>query len=245
MAESFVAYMRGEHEILDPEYIKMLEEITGAKRSRGSGIRYGRYRGVSYQHDKLGRHIGDGSDLDPLKMVMEDTGYNEEKARQVLFDITSWTGDGYSPIRRREGQFAEIADRIEEFIEASPKYRGEVWRGIGVERDTADEIVASLLRGEEIDQLGISSWSTDISWSIEFADMNLDRCEDGVKIIFYIEQNQGGVSIKHIASAADNDEVIASRNARYILSGNIEQRYDPYDGDYWFIPVKEVTPSNG
>lgn len=205
-----------------------------------SNVEYGEYRGVSYIGDRLGDHRGDGSDLDPVKMVIEDTGFTKDRAKQVLDDMHRWTGEGYTGIRRREGRYSEIADRIEEFIASSPKYRGAVYRGIGVERNVADGIVSALLEGEEIDQLGISSWATGAEWAQEFGSMNLERCEDGVKIIFRLAENKTGVSIKHVATAADNDEVIASENMRYILDGNIEQAHDPYDGDYLLIPVKEA-----
>ena len=203
-------------------------------------VEYGEYRSVSYISDGLKAHYNDGTDLDPVKMVMDDTGFDKERAEQAISDMYQWTGQGYSSIRKREGEYAATADRIEEFIALSPKYKGEVWRGIGVERDTADKIIWSLLNGEEIDQLGIASWATNVDWAQEFADMNLERMDDGVKIIFELGENKTGVSIKHIAAAADNDEVIASENARYILNGDIELKSDPYDGDFYLIPVMEA-----
>ncbi len=75
---------------------------------------YGEYRDVSFIKDNLEPHIGDGSYLDPLRMIMEDTGYGEGKARKILSDFRYWTGDGYAGIRARDTEHhRKIAERIE------------------------------------------------------------------------------------------------------------------------------------
>ena len=207
--------------------------------SKVNGV-YGEFRGLSYIDDGLGKHVGDGTRLDPIRMIMEDTGFDEDRARIALKDLESWTGTGYTRIRRKEGEYLAVALRIEEYIEAAPKYKGTVWRGIGVDREVADGILSALERGEDIDQLGIASWATEKEWGIEFASMNTERMENGVKIIFRLEENKSGVSIKHLAVSADNDEVIAPERARYVLSGGIIKKSDPYDGEYYLVEVREL-----
>jgi hypothetical protein len=60
-----------------------------------------------------------------------------------------------------------------------------------------------------------------------------------IKIVFQIDDNKNGVSIKHIADI-DNDEVIQSAKIKYSRAGNIEKVRDPYIGDYYLIRVKEI-----
>jgi len=57
-------------------------------------------------------------------------------------------------------------------------------------------------------------------------------------VLFEVHNSQG-VSIKHLAPA-DNDEVIVSKMVKYRLDGMIKKVNDPYDGDFWYIPLKEV-----
>lgn len=202
-------------------------------------VRYGEFRGLSYVDDGLGAHAGDGSDLDPVRMVAEDTGFDDARARQAIQDVSRWVGNDYTRIRAHDPSTEDVRERLEEFLEASPKYEGTVWRGVGLERADADNVLQALRTGGEIDQRGVSSWATESDWAAEFAGMNVERRDDGVSIVFRLDENRSGVSIKHVASI-DNDEVVAPEGARYVLGGEIEWVEDPYDGDYWLVPVREV-----
>lgn len=202
-------------------------------------VRYGEFRGLSYVDDGLGAHAGDGSDLDPVRMVAEDTGFDEERSRQAIQDVSRWVGNDYTKVRAHDPATEDVRERLEEFLAASPKYEGTVWRGVGLERADAEELLQALRTGGEIDQRGVSSWATESDWATEFAEMNVERRDDGVSIIFRLDENRSGVSIKHVASI-DNDEVVAPEGVRYVLGGEIEWIEDPYDGDYWLVPVREV-----
>lgn len=203
-------------------------------------VRYGEFRDLSYVDDGLGAHWGDGSDLDPMRMIMEDTGFDAERAERVRRDVSSWVGTGYTRIRAEEGAYAQTAERLEEFISASPKYEGTVYRGIGVERETADEILETLRGGGSIDNHGIASWATESDWATEFASMGGEDKSDPVSIVLQLDENRSGTSIKHIADI-DNDEVIAPKGVRYELSGSIETVVDPYEGEYVLVHVREVV----
>lgn len=202
-------------------------------------VRYGEFRALSYVDDGLGAHAGDGSDLDPVRMVAEDTGFDDARARQAIQDVSRWVGNDYTRIRAHDPSTEDVRERLEEFLEASPKYEGTVWRGVGLERADAEGVLQALRTGGEIDQRGVSSWATESDWAAEFAEMNVERRDDGVSIVFRLDENRSGVSIKHVASI-DNDEVVAPEGARYVLGGEIEWVEDPYDGDYWLVPVREV-----
>ena len=219
---------RGEH-----------EERTIAPPTSPAPVRYGEFRGLSYVDDGLGAHEGDGSDLDPVRMVAEDTGFSDARARQAIQDVARWVGNDYTRIRTHDPSTEDVRERLEEFLEASPKYEGTVWRGVGLERADAEDVLQALRTGGEIDQRGVSSWATESDWATEFAEMNVERRDDGVSIVFRLDENRSGVSIKHVASI-DNDEVVAPEGVRYVLSGEIEWVEDQYDGDYWLVPVKEV-----
>ena len=172
-------------------------------------------------------------------MVAEDTGFDDARARQVIKDVFRWVGNDYIRIRAHDPSTEDVRERLEEFLEASPKYEGTVWRGVGLERADAEDVLQALRTGGEIDQRGMSSWATESDWAAEFAETNSERRDDGVSIVFRLDENRSGVSIKHVASI-DNDEVVAPEGVRYVLGGEIEWVEDPYDGDYWLVPVREV-----
>lgn len=225
---------------------RALDRLEAARQAGEPGVahtpepRYGEFRDLSYVDDNLGAHWGDGSDLDPQRMIMEDTGFDADRAEQVRKDVSSWVGQGYKKIRLEEGDYALTADRLEEFISASPKYEGTVYRGICVERDTADNILETLRDGGSIDNHGIASWATESDWATEFASMGGEEMNDPVGIVFQLDENRSGASIKHIADI-DNDEVIAPEGVRYELSGSIETVVDPYEGKYVLAHVREAS----
>ena len=202
-------------------------------------IRYGKYRGISFDDEDLREHVGDGSELDPIKMIMDDTGFSSDRAKTALNDITSWTVGPYGKIRARSDEYSQVADRIEEFIDASPKYKGTIYRGIAVEAEDCLKILDDFEKVGYIDQQGISSWSTDIDYAKEFANMKSRKKVAPMRIVFQIDENETGVSIKHLA-AADNDEVIQSQKIRYEKVGDFERVKDPEIGDYCLIKVREV-----
>lgn len=210
-----------------------------APSARPAPVRYGEFRALSYVDDGLGAHAGDGSDLDPVRMVAEDTGFDDARARQAIRDVSRWVGDDCTGIRAHDPSTEDVRERLEEFLEASPKYEGTVWRGVGLERADAEGVLQALRTGGEIDQRGVSSWATESDWAAEFAEMNAERRDDGVSIVFRLDENRSGVSIKHVAGI-DNDEVVAPEGVRYVLGGEIRRVGDPYGGGYWMVPVREV-----
>lgn len=202
------------------------------------GVRYGEFRDLSYVDDGLAAHWGDGSELDPRRMVMEDCGFDEARADLVRRDVSQWVGQGYKPIR--SGELPEVEGRLEEFLAASPKYEGTVWRGIGVERSEGEAMLESLRQGGTLDNRGIASWATESDWATEFMGMNMDEMDDPVGFVFELEENRSGVSIKHLAEI-DNDEVVAPRGTLYEMVGEPTLTEDPYDGEYWLVKVREVA----
>ena len=219
------------------EYIDRYSGKQALANSKRTESRYGEYRGISFKEDNLRAHMGDGSMLDPVRMVMDDTGFDSVRAEQAINDITSWVGSACGKIRSKDGDYAKVADRIEEFIEASPKYKGAIYRGISLDAKDANEMLDRLLNEKPIDQIGISSWSTEKEWAEEFATMQARSDKTQVKVVFQIDDNKSGVSIKHIADI-DNDEVIQSAKAMQLLDGDIKHiKNEEYD--YFLIRVKE------
>lgn len=202
-------------------------------------IRYGKFRDLSFMGDRLGRHVGDGSEMDPLVMIREDTGFDEKRSRQVVDDIDKWTTTHYGQIRSHADGTEDIRNRIEEFLEASPKYKGTVWRGVGLGRAEADRVLDALRSGERIDQQGMASWTTGIDWATEFANVNTMFRDDGVAVVFRLDENKSGVSINHIATI-DNDEVLSPEGVEYVLSGDIEWVDGTNGTGYWLVPVEEA-----
>lgn len=211
---------------------------TSGEAAPDGEVRYGEFRDLSYVDDGLAAHWGDGSDLDPRRMVMEDCGFDEARADLVRRDVSQWVGQGYKPIR--SGELPEVEGRLEEFLAASPKYEGTVWRGIGVERSEGEAVLEALRQGGTLDNRGIASWATESDWAAEFMSMNMDEMDDPVGFVFELEENRSGVSIKHLAEI-DNDEVVAPKGVLYEMVGEPQLTEDPYDGEYWLVKVREVA----
>lgn len=107
--------------------------------------------------------------------------------------------------------------RIEDFIDESPKFNKPIYRGIAVSR--LDDI-AKIDVGDVIDMGGIASWSSSISVGKQFATQKASSC----KILFEVKQTNKGTSIKHLSRFKDENEVIVSGTAKYkVVSGDMIQ----------------------
>ena len=70
----------------------------------------------------------------------------------------------------------------------------------------------------------------------EVADLEDDDLDPGM----WVAKKRGWTTSQNVTAPK-----LASQNTRYILSGNIERKHDPYDGNYLHIPVKEVKNTDG
>jgi hypothetical protein len=164
------------------------------------------------------------------KFLQESTGVSYEEAELQYESIARYGGMDYTRIRRagyQGGSFAEeatfigtkdvtygqIADYIEDFIDNSPKWEGEIYRGINLPKYELEQLKV----GGVIDMQGVSSWTSNFEIAETYSFKNVKRTGNQ-KIIFHSDGTKQGTSIKHLAHYDFEDEILVSRKARWSIS---------------------------
>ena len=171
-----------------------------------------------------------GADQEKVDFISKNLGVSKEKAEEYNVSVAQYGGFSFNKIRKAsyvggtefdEEIFAgktvtsanKIAKNLEEFIEKSPKWDGDIYRGINLPRWTLNEFK----QGDIIDMQGISSWSSNAEVANKFAKKGLDE-----KVIFHSKGTKQGTSIRHLAHYTEEDEVMISAKAKWSIT-NIEK----------------------
>lgn len=165
-------------------------------------------------------------------------GVSQQEAKDMIKEVSGYT-DGYATDMRiwqqggkpwdmqelspKEAQ--RMSEQIEKFIDKSPKWDGgDIYRGIGVDEDTAMRILDDIYySGKPFDMKGTSSWTSDKSIADDFSEWN----GADVAIIFKAPGTNKGTSIDHISDFSQS-EVLVSRDARWDvkrIEGGVDDGY--------------------
>jgi hypothetical protein len=177
------------------------------------------------------------TDEQKRKFIQESTGVSYEEAELQYGSIARYGGMDYTRIRRagyQGGGFAEettfigtkdvtygqMADYIEDFIDNSPKWEGEIYRGINLPTHELEQLKV----GGVIDMQGVSSWTSSFEIAETYSFKNIKKTGNQ-KIILHSSGTKQGTSIKHLAHYDFEDEILVSRKAKWSIS-NIEKIED-------------------
>ncbi len=165
-------------------------------------------------------------------------GVSVDVAKELHGSVRSYSGSAYSAIRQaqRTGkgspQALKDAKNIETYIEKAPKWAGgSTYRGIKLDKAT----VKALRVGDKIDvNLGTASWSTAESTARSFSGSGY--AGTGKRSVIFVSGTQtNGTSIKHISLFANENEVLVSKKAQYIIDSISIKPGSPYT----YVYVKE------
>lgn len=177
------------------------------------------------------------TDEQKIKFIQESTGVSYEEAELQYGSIARYGGMDYTRIRRagyQGGGFAEeatfigtkdvtygqMADYIEDFIDNSPKWESEIYRGINLPKHEIEQLKV----GGVIDMQGVSSWTSNFEIAESYSFKNIKKTGNQ-KIILHSSGTKQGTSIKHLAHYDFEDEILVSRKAKWSIS-NIEKIED-------------------
>ena len=168
----------------------------------------------------------------------KELGVSQQEAKDMIKEVSGYT-DGYATDMRiwqqggKQWDMQELtpkdaqrmSEQIEKYIDKSPKWDGgEIYRGIGVDEDTAHRMLDDIaFSGKPFDMKGTSSWSSDKSVADDFANWN----GADVTIVFKAPGTKKGTSIDHISDFSQS-EVLVSKDARWDvkrINGSIDDGY--------------------
>lgn len=140
----------------------------------------------------------------------------EKEAKLMHKGISDFSGEDYYYIRKAyQNPKASQYDRermaaLDSYLKAAPKWDGQIYRGINVPWNVANEILSK----PEVDMQGPSSWSSEPAVAEGFA----SRGDHAVSMVFVLKENKSGASITHIASYDGvESEVTAPSGVKYVI----------------------------
>ena len=161
---------------------------------------------------------------------------SREYAEEIHASLRDYSGSFSPDIRsaynnpNADPYFASQMNALDEYINKSPKWQGQIYRGINVDSATA----TSILQGQTIDMLGPSSWSSDEYTADQFSGGGKDT-----RMVFVLGDNKSGVSITHLSTYNGAEgEVLAPSGVQYVKD-RVEQKI--IDGhSYTYVYVHEM-----
>lgn len=123
----------------------------------------------------------------------------------------------------------ENLDNLDEYLKGAPKWEGQVYRGINIDRKTAERI----LEEGSVDMLGPASWSSEVTTAERFSFGKKDT-----RMVFVLSENKSGASITHVAAYDGMEsEITAPSGIRYTID-RIEN-INKDNKNYIFVYVHE------
>jgi len=165
--------------------------------------------------------------------VAKELKVSKEKATEMVDGVSNYSDGFYDDLRAASrGEQADegtqkMAQDVEDFIKASPKWAGgQLHRGIKIyDMNDYAKILKSVQDGKPIDMRGMSSWSSDKDVAESFASAGKRH----VILITNEKSTSHGTSIKHLSKYPHEQEVLMSKDAVFTPT-RMEQK-----GDYVYI----------
>lgn len=162
--------------------------------------------------------LGESRQRALLRGIIKKEYADEELASAVV----AWTEPNIASLIRKHqqqslparttrtdaSQIGSLSGRVERYITVTPKYEGEITRGINVPETVAKSFTPYTI----IDQMGTSSWTTDPGRSLEYATSG-----NSVPVIFR-SQTKRGVSIRDLSQHPEEEEILQSLSVRWVVT---------------------------
>lgn len=152
--------------------------------------------------------------------LSEASGY---AGREVDALISDWSIAGYlwlRPASLGDGSAAEIAEA--EHLDAwasAGSYDGTLYRGVAVD----DTTLKKLTKGTEINQLGLSSWSSSYNVAHSFADISADSGGGKNRVLFVMNGTRKGRSIADQSSLSESEVLVSAQSSQVITKKRRER----------------------
>lgn len=185
---------------------------------------------------KLPPSVDDRGVRRQVLQVMTDTGLGREEATLLRDSVNMFSRSDFREIRasQQHGTPSSQAESVERYIAAAPKWNGgTLYRGISVSSSDADKLIADAKAGKPFDQRGTSSWSSTSSVGKGYT-IPETASRGNVKVLYRTPGTKLGTSIRHLSKHQDENEVIISKNAKWVATSVKKQ------GATYIIDCKEV-----
>lgn len=217
------------------------------------GVSYEEWKKGKQKHNKdfvkavdevrSGDHVSDATvmkimdgQISKERLMMTSTKIKDiDLVTECVSAIEAWSGNAHTITRRyQQGKIKDseqkrigkvYSERIEEFINKSPKWKGgKTYRGVGLTGEKLSHIKTICGTENDYGMDGTASWSTALDVADEFAHKN----EAQIPTIFECESQKRGVSIMPYSTTPYEYEVLASQKARYLVKSIMKDENGVY-----------------
>lgn len=172
-----------------------------------------------------------------FEAIKAQTGFSDEKAREVLTafsgDISDYrdiytTPEGWfyradTRIRKLDGEkWSDAAKAIDEYIEAAPKYAGPIYRGLSLDRT---KIEAMEVGGIFQDNGSLSSWTSGLDVAQMFAEGRTE--EYGLSpVIIETRDHPRAAPVAHLSmfGEEENEVLVSNQHGNQYTIDSVENR---------------------
>lgn len=180
--------------------------------------------------------------------LQELTGMSEAEARESMKSVYGYTQERSADIRdfqygstqnfspKELETVKKEVEAINRYIDKMPKFKGEIYRGKDFESaEKAEAFLAKIKKDSDYQLPAMSSFSSSKKIAENFARLQTKIGNKGrVPVVFVVEKNKSGASIRSLSEKTKEDEVLVPKNAKYKPKG------EPYQKDgIWYVPLAE------
>ena len=154
------------------------------------------------------------------KIISEKLKISKEHADQYLQAANEFLHEDDAGIRNSgyknlNNDKAIYSKNLDEFINISPKYDGQIYRGIKVDDNTLKEFDTKNI-GTTIDMKGVSSWSSDMDVAKNYSKSATEHMTNRNGVVFITNgNNKTGASTYHLSGFENEKEVTVPSTTKY------------------------------
>jgi hypothetical protein len=166
-----------------------------------------------------------------LSIIAAHTGLKGEKAQKMLDVLNDWTAEGgeFKQAQKLQTAGGEYGDSyyddgaalVEEYVKKAPKYNGELFRGMVIDKQHKKKFLQNLKEGKlKIHDGTTQSWSSKSDIGKMYAEGVSDD-EDLPVIIHSKNGHPDAASITHFGGGAYGlGEILVSKDGKWNVTGN-------------------------
>ena len=175
-----------------------------------------------------------------LEQIKSDTGYSDEKAKELQEALKEYFGGDYTSILNGE---TETAKTIRDGIDRMPAYEGSISRGMTLNNSDVRMFI-DLKKGDEIPRRGvIESWTSNKGTAIGYGGISdYERSS----VILECEKNETAVGVQHLSLFGTDESEVLSSSKYEVVEVIKESKYDYLSKhrEYLYFP-EDLEDSSG
>lgn len=196
---------------------------------------------------------------DNAEKIASSSNVSEPEAIEMAQAIKRFTGGAYGKIREAEskgrpykfenkinGGSFDVVESINRFIDKSPKYEGEIHRGLRIKASEMDSFLQNAKEGLVLNAMSSFSKNLDVAkgFSSSMGEAKDKSTDETHSVILSVKNNKSGADVSALSAFQREGEVIAPSGTFYkIVNVRSEKRRKPFNETMiHYIEIEEVSP---